>query len=57
VGCFEGEVLDFELSPEQLDEISEISDFKVGFPRSFLHDEYVLELIHGKTHSILDLHR
>lgn len=50
-------VLDFELSPDQLDEISEISDFKVGFPRSFLHDEYVLELIHGKTHSILDLNR
>jgi aryl-alcohol dehydrogenase-like predicted oxidoreductase len=50
-------VLDFELSPDHLQEISELSKFKIGFPWSFLHDEDVLELIHGKTHSYLDLHR
>jgi aryl-alcohol dehydrogenase-like predicted oxidoreductase len=51
------EVLDFELSEDQMQEITEFSDFKVGFPRSFLHDDYVLELIHGKTYPNLDLHR
>jgi aryl-alcohol dehydrogenase-like predicted oxidoreductase len=50
-------VLDFELSPEQLQEITELSDFKIGFPWSFLHEESVLELVHGKTYPDLDLHR
>ncbi len=49
--------LDFELSPDQLQEITELSDFKVGFPWAFLHDEDVLELIHGKTFQKLDRHR
>jgi aryl-alcohol dehydrogenase-like predicted oxidoreductase len=50
-------VLEFELTPDQLQEIGELSDFQVGFPWSFLHDEYVLELIHGKTYPKLDFHR
>ena len=50
-------VLEFELSDDQMKEISELSDFKVGFPWSFLHEEYVLELVHGKTYPLLDLHR
>jgi aryl-alcohol dehydrogenase-like predicted oxidoreductase len=49
--------LDFELSKDQLHEISELSEFKVGFPWSFLHEEYVLELVHGKTYPLLDIHR
>jgi aryl-alcohol dehydrogenase-like predicted oxidoreductase len=51
------EVLDFELSPDQLLEIGDLSDFQVGFPWSFLHEEYVLDLVHGKTYPNLDLHR
>lgn len=50
-------VLEFELSPDELQEIGVLSDFRVGFPWSFLHDEDVLELIHGKTYPKLDLHR
>lgn len=50
-------VLDFELSENQIKEISDLSEFKAGFPWSFLHDEYVLELIHGKTYSNLYFHR
>jgi aryl-alcohol dehydrogenase-like predicted oxidoreductase len=49
--------LDFELSDAQMKEISELAEFKVGFPWSFLHEDYVLELVHGKTYPILDLHR
>jgi len=50
-------VLDFELSADQLLEIGDLSDFQLGFPWSFLHEEYVLELIHGKTYPNLDIHR
>ncbi len=50
-------VLDFKLSPDQLLEIGDLSDFQVGFPWSFLHEEYVLDLVHGKTYPNLDLHR
>ena len=50
-------VLDFELSPDQLLEIGSLTDFQAGFPWSFLHEENVLELIHGKTYSKLDHHR
>ncbi len=49
--------LDFELSPDQLKEITELSDFQVGFPWSFLHEKSVLELVHGKTYPNLELHR
>jgi len=31
-------------------------DWLPGFPCSFLHEEYVLELIYGKTYRKLDLH-
>jgi aryl-alcohol dehydrogenase-like predicted oxidoreductase len=50
-------VLDFDLSTEQLSLIDEFSDFELGFPWSFLHDEDVLELIHGDTNQLLDRHR
>lgn len=50
-------VLDFELTEDQLEEIAGFSDFKVGFPWEFLHESYVLELIHGKTYPDLEFHR
>jgi hypothetical protein len=46
-------VLDFELSPDQLLDNGDLSDIQVGFPWSFLHEEYVLDLVHGKTYPIL----
>ena len=50
-------VLDFVLIHVQLDKITEIPDYAVGFPWDFLHESYVLELIHGKTYPDLDFHR
>lgn len=50
-------VLEFELTSEQMQNIDELSDFKPGFPWTFLHEASVLELIHGKTYGLLDLHR
>jgi aryl-alcohol dehydrogenase-like predicted oxidoreductase len=52
LGC-----LDFELTPEQLSELEALSGFDVGFPQTFLNNEVVLDLIHGKTHELLDNHR
>lgn len=50
-------VLDFDLSPDQVLEIGDLSNFQVGFPWSFLHDKDVLNLVHGKTLPNLDLRR
>jgi aryl-alcohol dehydrogenase-like predicted oxidoreductase len=50
-------VLEFELSPEQLEEVSGFIDFQLGFPWDFLHEPYVLELVHGKIYPDLEFHR
>lgn len=50
-------VLEFELTSDQMKAISDLANFKPGFPWSFLHEENILELIHGKTNNILDRHR
>lgn len=50
-------VLDFELSPSQVEEIAGFTDFQLGFPWEFLHEPYVLELVHGKTYPNLEFHR
>ena len=39
--------LDVELDQETWQEIAEIKDFDLGFPRGFLEEDYVLELVHG----------
>jgi aryl-alcohol dehydrogenase-like predicted oxidoreductase len=50
-------VLEFELNSEEMQKIDELSDFKPGFPLTFLREASILELIHGKTYGVLDLHR
>lgn len=50
-------VLDFELSPREVEMIDGVSDFHLGFPQLFLHDDEVLGLLHGETYSLLDNHR
>lgn len=50
-------VLDFDLSPSQIEQIGGITEFRTGFPWDFLHEPYVLELVHGKTYPDLDIHR
>jgi len=49
LGC-----LDFELTPEQLQRLSEASPIDLGFPHSFLGSDHVRGLIFGKTFDLLD---
>ena len=48
-------VLYFELSPDQLDQISEFIKFPTRYRRVFLHEAYVLELLRGKTYPFVDI--
>ena len=41
--------LEFQLSQEQMDELSQLADFKMGFPLSFLKSDHVWNLIFGET--------
>lgn len=52
LGC-----VDFALTDEQMKRLSDASQFKVGFPISFLTSENVLSLVHGETYARLDNHR
>lgn len=49
--------LEIELSGEQLDRLDQAGDFKLGFPRDFLEDDEVHELIFGETFELIDDHR
>lgn len=44
VGC-----LEFQLTSEQMDRLSQLADFKIGFPLSFLKSDHVGNLIFGET--------
>lgn len=50
-------VLDFTLTDAQLAQLDALAEFRSGFPRSFLMDDEVLNLIHGQTHALIDNHR
>jgi hypothetical protein len=47
--------LDVELSPAQLRRLDETSAIDLGFPHTFLVDEEVLELIHGRTYPLIQI--
>ncbi len=49
LGC-----LDFELTSEQLKQLSDVSPIDLGFPHSFLGSDHVRGLIFGKTFDLLD---
>jgi aryl-alcohol dehydrogenase-like predicted oxidoreductase len=49
LGC-----LDFELTSEQLQRLSELSPIQLGFPRSFLESDGVRGLIFGDTYDLID---
>ncbi len=46
--------LDFQLDDSQMDELSKLADFKLGFPLSFLKSDHVGNLIFGETLKMLD---
>lgn len=46
--------LDVTLDDQQLRRLDEASEFRLGFPRSFLEDDEVIELIFGRTRALLD---
>lgn len=50
-------VLDFELSAEQIEELNQLADFRLGFPMSFLTNDHVRGLIFGETFAQIDNHR
>ncbi len=52
LGC-----LEFELTREQMEQLTNASPISLGFPRSFLESEHVRGLIHGKTFALVDNHR
>ena len=49
LGC-----LNFQLTESQMDELSAVADFKMGFPLSFLKSDHVGNLIFGETFNMLD---
>jgi aryl-alcohol dehydrogenase-like predicted oxidoreductase len=49
--------LDVELGDEQVERLSAVSGFDVGFPRSFLESDHVRGLIFGDTYDLIDDHR
>jgi aryl-alcohol dehydrogenase-like predicted oxidoreductase len=50
-------VLDFELSPQQLQRLGDAIPFSRDFPDGFLHSDHVRGLIFGETFDLLDSHR
>ena len=49
--------LDLRLAPEHLARLEGASEFSLGFPRDFLEDDEVHELIFGTTFELIDDHR
>jgi aryl-alcohol dehydrogenase-like predicted oxidoreductase len=47
-------VLEFALTEDQLDRLSEASPIQLGFPRSFLESDHVRGLIFGQTWDLID---
>ncbi|HSL28251.1 MAG TPA: aldo/keto reductase, partial [Anaerolineales bacterium] len=46
--------LEFQLSNEQMNELNQLADFKLGFPLSFLKSDHVGNLIFGETLPLLE---
>lgn len=46
--------LDIELDDQDFRRLDEATEFRLGFPRSFLEDDEVIELIFGRTRALLD---
>jgi aryl-alcohol dehydrogenase-like predicted oxidoreductase len=49
LGC-----LDFQLTADQLQRLSDASPIELGFPRSFLESDGVRSLIFGETYDLID---
>ncbi len=49
--------LDFTLTPDQMQHLTDASPISLGFPRSFLESDHVRGLIHGKTFDLVHNHR
>ena len=52
LGC-----LDFDLAPEQLKRLDEVSRIELGFPHDFLNADFIREVIFGGTYTLIDNHR
>ncbi len=52
LGC-----LEVELTPDQVNRLSEISKIEMGFPHDFLGQDNIKEILHGGTQDLIDNHR
>ena len=52
IGC-----LDFELSQDHLNRLSEASKIEMGFPHDFLKEDFMRDILHGGTQDKVDNHR
>ncbi len=52
LGC-----LEWELTTEQLQLLSEVSAIELGFPHEFLREDYIKDLVFGKKWPLIDNHR
>ena len=52
LGC-----LDFELTPDYMQRLDDVSKIPLGFPYDFIDSDMVREFIYGKTFSLIDDHR
>jgi aryl-alcohol dehydrogenase-like predicted oxidoreductase len=52
LGC-----LDFQLTRDQMQRLSEISRIDLGFPQQFINSDEIRELVFGGTYSKIDFHR
>ncbi len=51
LGC-----LDWQLTPEQIDKLSETTHIELGFPHDFLAGDMIRQIIYGGTYSAIDNH-
>jgi aryl-alcohol dehydrogenase-like predicted oxidoreductase len=49
--------LDFELNPDELDALDEVSKIDLGFPHEFLHSESIIKVLFGETFEQTENHR
>jgi aryl-alcohol dehydrogenase-like predicted oxidoreductase len=49
--------LDHELTPDQLERLTQAAPLSLGFPHSFLASDHVTQLIFGETRPLIDSHR
>ena len=48
--------LEWQLTPEQIDKLSETAHIELGFPHDFLAGDMIRQIIYGGTYSAIENH-